>query len=282
MTTIAFGLILVAALSHAGWNYCAKRVSGNLSVIWLGNWFASLLCLPFTIYFVSISGLSLQDLRFLALVALIHTLYFYYVHRVYLRGEISTVYPLARGIGVGGTALLAAFVMEEPLSPLGILGIACVCGGALTLGLKNWRLREGREILFSCVGLGGTIVGYTLTDKLGVQVIHPVIYVFAIYFLPSVYLSPLILLSARRHEMRQAWGNLKRYAVLVGVGSMATYLLILFTLTLSRASYVAAVREVSVAFGAILGITLLGERFSIRRGLGIAVILFGLICIRWS
>src|SRR5580692_6426865 len=127
MTAVAFGLILIAAFAHAGWNYCAKRVSGNLSVIWLGNWFASLLCLPFAIYFFLQSGLSIQDAKFLALVALIHTLYFYYVHKVYLRGEISTVYPLARGIGVGGTALIAAFLLEEPISRLGVLGVGSVC-----------------------------------------------------------------------------------------------------------------------------------------------------------
>jgi uncharacterized membrane protein len=282
MTTIAFGLILVAAISHAGWNYGAKRVSGNLSVIWLGNWFASLLCLPFASYFVWRSGLSFQDILFLGLVALIHTLYFYFVHKVYLRGEISTVYPLARGIGVGGTALIATFLLEEPISRLGMVGIASICLGALTLGLKDWNVRERREIFFSCVGLGGTIVGYSLIDKLGVQVIHPVIYVFAVYFIPSVYLTPFILMTARRQEIKTACLSLKGYAFLVGVGSMATYLLVLFTLTLSRVSYVVAVREFSVAIGAILGITLFGESFSFRRGVGIAVILFGLICIRWA
>src|SRR5690242_580166 len=99
---------------------------------------------------------------------LLHAAYFTLLAASYRHGELSVVYPLARGTGVAGTALFAWLVLGERPSALGALGVGSVCLGIVVLGLRQ-RDRPGRSRSYHLALLVGlTITAYSVVDKLGV------------------------------------------------------------------------------------------------------------------
>src|SRR6516162_790135 len=175
MNLTAFVLVVAAACLHACWNLTAKRVSGNLGVLWMGTGMAGIVLAPFGVA-SAWHSFDPAGLPYLLATAVIHAAYFALLAAGYRHGELSTVYPLARGDGVAGTALLAWAVIGERPSSLGVLGLGAICLGILLLGLRE-RYREARTrswLLALLVGF--TITGYSVVDKLGVGVFHPVVY----------------------------------------------------------------------------------------------------------
>jgi len=163
MTLTAFLLVVVAAVLHACWNLTAKRASGNLGVFWLGLCFTSLLLLPV----VWLAGLPVDPagLPYIVATGLIHTAYFGLLAASYRHGEMSVVYPLARGSGVAGTALVAALFLNEPVSWLGALGVVSVSAGILLLGLRELIQRSTPHACLLALLVGLTIVGYSVVDR---------------------------------------------------------------------------------------------------------------------
>src|SRR5437763_11565924 len=98
MPSTAFALVAAAAVFHALWNLIAKRMSGNLAVSWIGLCFASLMLLPVAGF--SCNGLDTTGLLYMATTGLIHSAYFGFLAAAYRHGEMSVVYPLARGSNV--------------------------------------------------------------------------------------------------------------------------------------------------------------------------------------
>jgi uncharacterized membrane protein len=113
-----------------------------------------------------------------------------------------------------------------------------------------------------------------------VTLVSPTVYIFALFFLSALFLTPYVLLSVHGRELSDAWAGMKKYSVLIGVGSMGTYLIILFAFQVAKLSYVVAVREFAVVIGAVLGLAVLKERLSASKVLGIALITAGIVLIR--
>src|SRR5262245_50655552 len=132
MTSTAFTLIVIAAIFHAVWNLAAKQISGNLAVFWLGLCFATVVLAPFAIV-VARDGVDYTGLPFVIATGLLHTLYFSMLASAYRHGEMSVVYPLARGSSVAGTAMVAVLLLDEQISAVGAIGIGLVCLGIVNL-----------------------------------------------------------------------------------------------------------------------------------------------------
>lgn len=277
MTLSAFLLVVVAAVLHALWNLAAKQASGNIGVFWLGLCFASGLLLPA----VWLSGLSLDPagLPYVLATALIHTAYFGLLAASYRHGEMSVVYPLARGSGVAGTALVAAFFLGEPVSFVGTIGILSVSAGILLVGLREVVGRGTPHACLLALLVGLTIVGYSVVDKLGVALVPPVVYISGLAGGAALFLSPYVLLRYR-DECREAWANRKALSGWVGLGVVATYLLILFAFQMANVSYVVAVRELSIVVVAVLSVTVLREPLTLPRCLSTAAILIGVVLVK--
>ena len=281
MSTGVFLMVLVSACLHAGWNFAARKASGNLCAMWLGMWAAGLCCLPFAI----VSGPSVEALGdalpYMLATGVIHSFYFVLLGRAYATGEISFVYPTARGSGVAATAVAAALVLGERVSTVGGLGIAAVSLGVLAMGLRAFANSLDRRAALYSLSVGLTMVFYSLVDKVGVSKINPVAYIAALFLLSSLLATPYVLVR-HRAEIRGAWRDYKPHIVAIGPGSLVTYLLILFALQSARVSYVFALRECSVAIGAVMGRVLLAERSSKLRWAGIVAIVVGVALVRMA
>jgi uncharacterized membrane protein len=278
MNLTAFALVVAAACLHALWNLAAKRVAGNLGVLWLGLCLAGVALAPFALY-DAWQSFDPAGLPYVVATGLIHAGYFALLAAGYRQGELSTVYPLARGTGVAGTALLAWAVLGEGVSALGALGIGSVCLGVLLLGLRGVRRpAQGRSCLPALL-VGLTITAYSVVDKLGVGLVSPVVYLAGLATVTGVALAPLLLLRYRQ-ECREAWRDHKRTSLWVGLGSMGTYLLVLAAFREANASYVVAARELAIAVAVVLGVVVLKEPLTVPKAASAAAILIGVILVK--
>jgi drug/metabolite transporter (DMT)-like permease len=279
MTLFVFLLVLFAAVTHALWNYFAKRVSGNFAIMWQGLWAANLALLPASVLLVLRGGFPVPALPYIAASAAAHALYFFTLMRSYELAEISSAYPVARGLGVAGTALIALAFLHERVSTWGGAGILAICVGVLAIGLEDAGTRAGLRLLVWPVLVGACTVSYSVVDKVGVAFSHPVVYINLMLVLSLLMLTPFVV-SRYGSSLRATWKANWRASVLVGCGMLGTYLLILVAFRMERASYIVAVREFSVVIAALLGFVLLKERVTPGKAAGIAAITVGLLLIR--
>ncbi len=286
MSTELFVFVLLSAVLHATWNFVARQNAGNLIVFWWSLWVSGLALLPF----VASVAVSLGTTEFLSMMAdgwlyvvatgIIHAFYFLLLARAYEHGEISLVYPIARGSGIGLTGFLGWLLLDESLSPFGVAGIALICIGILSMGVAILRYaRDARRGFVSALGVGATIVSYSLVDKAGVGVVHPVVYIFGMFMLSAVLVTPLVAVRGRGRlwrKLAETW----RAATLIGLGSTAAYLMILFAMTVGQVGYIVALREFAVVLGAVLGIVFLKERVTPMKVCAVLMIVAGLVCIK--
>ena len=190
-------------------------------------------------------------------------------------GDLSLVYPLARGSAPLFAAVFALLFLGEQVTGPGRLGIALIGLGIYTLHLRTlaprgWlaplqSLRTRPSQLALLTGL--TIAGYSVLDKAALGYFPPLLYLPLVFLLPLAMLAPYML-SARRSALRAEWSRQRRQIVVVATLMPLTYLLVLWTLTTTNVSYVAAVREVAVVPAALFGTLLLREPFGRSKLLG--------------
>lgn len=289
MTGTALGLVLAAALLHATWNLVLKRSARKLTVSWLGLLPGALLASPGLLLVPGGLAISRAGWACILATGLLHALYFLFLSEAYERGDLSLVYPLARGSGPLLVALLAPLLLGEGLAPGGAAGIGLVVLGVFGVAGRPEPTGPGRSRLLSqwhaphvamALLTGLTIAGYSLVDKVGVGLVHPLLYQFLMFGIAFAVLGPYVLWRQRPSlaSLQAEW----RTVALVGVFSFVAYLLVLFALRLAKVAYVVAAREVSIVFGAAFGAAFLGERHGARRLLAAASIAAGTILIGLS
>ncbi|MFQ6041634.1 MAG: DMT family transporter [Candidatus Poribacteria bacterium] len=287
MTPIALIFVLLAALLHATWNYLAKKSRDKFSFLWLFIIAAMIIYFAPFVYWLRSHHIPTDGWRYILATGLIHAFYFWFLGAAYERGDLSTVYPIARGTAPVLVPFLAAGWLREFPSLLGAFGIGLVALGIYTINLPDfswggiwqaWRaMRHGPVRLSFSTGVMTTL--YTVVDKRGVQFVDPFIYIYLMFVLSVLFLTPWMLLRKRK-ELRNEWLTNKRTIGLVGVMCLGTYLLILSAMaTPSKVSYIAAGREGSILFSALFGILLLKELRGRQKIVGAIVIVFGLVCI---
>lgn len=276
MDPIALGLAVSSAGLHAGWNLAAKRVSGDFGVLWAGLVLAAVLGAPVLLLLGAPTGLG-AVVPWLAATGVFHAAYFWLLGRSYERGEISVVYPVARGTSIAAVTVLAA-LLGEPPSAGGAVGIAAVCAGLGVLAWPGLRDEHGRASLLAAAGSGLALAGGLLVDKTASRACHPYAYDWGLFVATALALGPLAFL--RREACASAFRERWRFAAWIGPGSLTAYLLVLFAYRLAPVSYVVAARECSVALGALLGVAVLGERVTAFKVAGLAAVAAGLALLR--
>jgi len=289
MNGTAMVIVLASAFLHAGWNYLLKKSDRKIVFIW---WFLLVsLIIYFPVFIYYYQNITIPPTGWLCIVAsgLIHGVYFGCMGGAYQRGDLSLVYPLARGSGPLFVPMLAVILLGEEIALLGGIGILFIIGGIYCVHLRSFTgaaflepfraLRGGASLWALFTGLAIAI--YSLVDKVGVGLVYPPIYLYILVLVSWLSITPWILIRERGY-LREEWRRHAGSIIAVGFLSIFTYLMILFALTMSKVSYVAAVREVSIVLSAYYGIVLLGEKHGLQKLLGAALIALGVVAIGLS
>jgi drug/metabolite transporter (DMT)-like permease len=220
---------------------------------------------------------------------LIEAVYFITLTRAYSLGDLSHVYPLARGSAPLFVLLWALMFLGERPTPIGVGGIFIVVLGLYLVNLPtfaDWKrpLLGLRSSAARWALLTGLLISiYSSIDKVGVRYVDPLPYLYLFLVVTWIALSAQWLNPGRRSALR-AEVQVDRRRVLVNATAVAVlgssaYALVLVALRLSPVSYVSPVRELSVVIGAWIGVRFMGEAGGRLRIFAALLVALGIIVI---
>jgi drug/metabolite transporter (DMT)-like permease len=280
MPAAAVALLIAAAFGHATWNYLAKGARNDASFTLAFVLASTVFYLPVAVlaWFADPIDLGWRGAGFIAASACIHVAYYVLLTRGYRDGDLSVVYPLARGTGPSLAVIGAVLIYSERPSPVAIAGTLLVVLGIVVV---SWapRVRQDNRLTVSigfALATGAVIAAYTLWDKKGVGYTSPVVYAYGLDLVRILIFAPVVLTTAAgRDALAYAWREERRAVLGIGLLEPGAYMMVLAALTLAPVSYVAPAREMSILIGAAMGAHLLGERDGGRRLAGAGAIVAG-------
>src|SRR5437868_8382331 len=284
MPAAAIALLLTAAVAHATWNYLAKGATGSIAFTFVFTALAQILYLPLAIlaYVWTRQDLGAEAWGFVAVSGALNLVYFVLLLEGYRSGDLSLVYPLARGTGPAIAVAGGIIIFGERPSGLALAGAALVVVGILVMSLSPHALTgvDAMRSLLSALATGVCIGTYTLWDNKGVSIVTPVLYNYGLDLSRALLMAPIALATVNSRAAVGAVIRDQRRALFgVALLSPAAYILVLAALTLAPVSYVAPAREISILIGALLGLRLLGEADAGRRIAGALAIVAGVFAL---
>lgn len=281
MTPIAFALIFVSAIIHALWNLIAKRVQGGISFVWLFTALEVLIYPPLILLFgfEQIQHIQPIQMLFMACSGTFHIIYFVLLTSGYRVGDLSIVYPLARGLGPLLAVIGAIVLLHDNPSLLALVGTIIISVGAMVLTGDPRKVRSSNLLPGISFGVltAFSIAVYTLWDAYAMNTVHisPLLYEFGISISRFVLMSPIFL--REKAAIHQDWKQNRFSALMIAIMSPASYFLILIVLGYTPVTYVAPLRTLSILIGVILGTNILKEEDSFRRISAGVMIVLGVI-----
>lgn len=283
MSLLALILIIISAFMHATWNYLAKSSGGGVTFVWLYLAVSTVVYAPFvaSLFIIQTPNIGWLEVSFIAGSGLIHLAYAVILQRGYKIGDLSLIYPIARGTGPMLVAITAFFIFNERLHPVGIIGVCLILISVfiITGGVQALKKVHSLYPVYYGLLIGVMIAGYTLVDKGAVSVfmISPLLINYGGILAQLLFLTPLA--KKEWAQVRKDWNDHRKKAIGVGVLNPLAYILILVTMIYTPVSYVAPVRELSILIGAIMGTYLLKEGFGRRRIIASVIMTIGIVAV---
>jgi drug/metabolite transporter (DMT)-like permease len=283
MPTTALVLVLVAAVIHATWNLILKKAQADVVCFsWVAASGGALMIAPvaLALHWGQLTGLGAAQWTAVLASGVLHVAYFIVLQTGYKAGDLSVVYPVARGVGPLLSAVAAILLLGERASAGSVAGLALIVGGTFTIAggfailRGRWSPRTRAGLLWGAL-TGLLIAGYTVNDGRAVKVlgVAPLLFYWLSDASRSLLLVPAVLRRRPmlRHTLATAW----RPALAVALLSPLGYILVLQAMTIAPISHVAPAREVSMLIAAFLGAQMLSEGELLRRLAGAALIAGG-------
>lgn len=273
-------MVLSAALLHAIWNTLVK-VQGDrlviMAMITTSGGIVSLFALPF----VAFPAPPAWPYIWASLV--LHNGYYVFLVMAYKYGDLSHVYPLARGVAPLIVAGLSVVFVGEVLTQHGFVSVTIIGLGIMSLTFTRGvgGFKEPRAVLFA-LGTGCFIAAYTVVDGMGARLsgsAHG--YIFWYLAIDTIPLAAFVLWrrgSNALAEIRRSW----KPGVLAGLMMLIAAWIIIWALTLAPLALVSALRESSIVFAVLFGIVFLKERLDLNRLAAIAMTLVGTVMLKTS
>jgi drug/metabolite transporter (DMT)-like permease len=269
--------VLGAALLHAAWNAMVKSSRDVLldltNVIVMGG----VAAVPLLAVFEPPARAAWP---YLAASIVIHIGYYVALAGAYRAGDLSHGYPIMRGVAPLLVAVAStAWFGEVPPATMW-LGVLLICGGVLSLGLAGFHWKTSRVSTAWALTNAAIIASYTLVDAAGARASgSPFGYVLWMHVIDAL-VFPAFVLALRRRVLLQYVARHWRRGLIGGALSASAYGISLWAMTHAPVAAVAALRETSVLFAALIGAYLLKEGHASRRLAGAVAVVFGIICLK--
>lgn len=268
--------VLLAALLHATWNAIAHGIGDRLAGFALIGIAYTVVSAPVTL---AVDVPTAQAWPLIVASAAVHALYQLALLTSYRLGEFSQVYPFARGTsplvviavttGLLGQALAPAELIGAVVVSLGLLGFALV-GGIPT--------RQDMPALASALLTGLLIATYTIIDGFGVRSTDMLGYAAWLFLLQGPVM-PVVGFVVRGRQFGPQLRPFVRTGLTGGAVSLAAYGIVLWAQTAGALGPIAALRETSIVFGAVIGAAVFGERLGTARAVAAVVVVAGIVLI---
>ncbi|MEX0695611.1 MAG: EamA family transporter [Rhodospirillales bacterium] len=255
-------LVLLAAIMHATWNAFVRSGSDTLLSLFL----VKALTIPIAVGVLFVTGLpEIESAPYLVLSAAINSVYFYFLTKAYSSGDLSICYPIARGVAPVAVLLFSMFALGETLPLSAYAGVAVISVGIMVLAMRRDKSLPQPAGIGWALAVGLAIAGYTLTDGIGARLSgNPIGYTAVLNVLTGVLLCTAVVYLRGRSVAFASFTNWKT-GIIGGALMFGAYALVVYALTRAPVASVAALRETSVIFAAIIGTLVLKEPLGLRR-----------------
>lgn len=276
MSILPWSLVILSGLIHALWNLKVKQVSDRTLYLAVAYTCAGLALFPAAL---AADGLYLPAaaLAPVLLSAAAESLYVVTLSKAYSVSDLTFVYPIARGSAPVLAAVAGALFFQESLSPLGLAAVMVIITGILTVGLNTGK-GSARALLLS-LAVGVFIGCYTSLDRWAIEYVS----VYSLLFWKFT-VAGVILLAARIRDPSFAGAVRENFVMsaLTGMFILAAYFLVVLAMKHSNLGYVAAGREIGIAFSTLFGYLILRERIKARGLAGIVTLFLGIVLLRFA
>tara|TARA_B100000579_G_scaffold229634_2_gene188066 strand:- start:19080 stop:19919 length:840 start_codon:yes stop_codon:yes gene_type:complete len=277
MPLIIIITVIISTFIHATWNFLIKKSNHPYEYVQLLAVISGIISFPFALAFIFTDNFTFSGIILSILSGFIHVFYFYFLGTAYKNGDLSFVYPIARGTAVALVPLAGFFIINESISSISLFGVFVVFIGIFTLGnIAHIRSVNLNDLFLSLI-TGITVTMYTIVDKYAVSMINP-FFVFSISSFLGGFLS-ITLIDRRINHFYLITKNNLRIVLVISFLSAIAYPMVLYAYKYSDVSLVSPLREISTAIAAVMGIVLLKEKLSLYKVLGISLIVIGAILI---
>jgi drug/metabolite transporter (DMT)-like permease len=275
-----FVMVAGAAVLHVTWNVLLKTAGDPLMAAAVGMATAAAVICPAALVGWLVIGrptVPTEALVLAALSGLLEAVYFSFLAAAYRRGDLSMVYPLARGSAPLLAVAIGVIVLNERLGQVGYLGVATLLAGLLILQ-RPWQYlqasgRDSGGAAGFALLTGVAIASYSAVDRVGVRSTEPWIYAGLIWAWCTVFLWGYVWIYRRRRAARSPAaatedpGFRPERAAIGGLITLGAYMLILVAFTVAPLTAVAPLRESAIVLASGWGSLRLGEAADRRDGL---------------
>ncbi|MEJ5358630.1 MAG: DMT family transporter [Desulfobacterales bacterium] len=280
MTPAVMLVVLTAALLHACWNFLVKRNRDphlGMTAVVLGH-------TPFALAAIFIAPPPEEKaIPFILAGAVLHTGYQLFLLASYRRGDLSQVYPLARGSAPLIVAAVSLILLGAQLSRLELAAVALIATGIMSLALvrRSEGLRNGRAAALALV-TGGFIASYSLVDGMGARTAGTALGYYGWLSTANALLFALGMGAVRPETVKRAVWREPRLSLSGGGASFLAYAMVTWAFTLAPIPLVTALRETSILFALLLGVFFLKERLDLLKLFATLITMFGVGLLRAS
>lgn len=277
MSLTVFLAVLAAAFLHASWNALLKTGTSKLGAMVI----LSFMEIPIGLAVAATRpGLIAAAWPWVAAAAFTHFFYKLFLTFAYERGDLSRVYPIARGAAPMIVGIIGAVWMIDTVSAAEYAGIIILGFGILLMARGVFTSGEDRRLLPFALGSACATAAYTMIDGLGARISgDPVAYI-AWVFVADGLLFPLTMMASRGTAViprgRRDWVT----GTIASAASYGAYSVSVWAMTVAPIAVVAALRETSILFAVLIGWIAFGERMDRAKTIAVAVILTGVITTR--
>ncbi|HEV2000360.1 MAG TPA: EamA family transporter [Xanthobacteraceae bacterium] len=279
MEVSVIAAVLAGAAMHAGWNSLVKIGLDRFSMILLLSLAQGLQSLVL-LWFFPMPAMAAWP--WLAASAFLHTGYKLFLIRAYAHGDLSQIYPLARGSAPLMVAIFSAPVLGEKLSLTGTLAVVAIGLGVALMSLKGGGAlgRLPAKALFYAAGTAVCTAAYTIVDGIGARASGTASGFTFWMFVLDTFLMVTFALATRGGGAIRRLAPEWRTGLAAGGLSLGGYWIAIWAFTVAPIALVAALRETSVLFVMLIAVVLLGERAGAWRWLAAALIVGGIGLVR--
>jgi drug/metabolite transporter (DMT)-like permease len=268
--SFALALVLVAAVLHAGWNVLLKTSGDPLGTAVRLQAIGTAVLVPLAIVAWFLSDRPALEPGGIALAfgsGILEAVYFVCLSAAYTRGDLSLVYPIARGTAPLLSIAIGVLLLHETLGLAASIGVGCLVAGILLVA-RPWRAiqaagRRHRGAIGFALATGASIAAYSAVDRLGVRILAPWLYGAALAVFATAILATVVVVGRRTGVLATPSPATRPTPLwldgLAGVLSLTAYLLILFAYSLAPLAAVAPLRESGIVIAAAWGAIRLGE-----------------------
>ena len=277
MTTFVLSAVLGAAFLHALWNSLVKTGTSRLSAMVI----LSLCEVPIGL------GVALwrpvlpwQALPWLAASVVAHFCYKFFLTSAYERGDLSRVYPIARGTAPLVVTLLSGLVVTDVITPTEYIGVTVLGLGILMMAQGVFAQGENRRLLPFALGSAVATASYTLIDGQGARVAGDAIGFVAWLFVADGLSFAIGMLAFKGPDILPRQFRPWSTGVLAAAASYGAYAISVWAMTVAPIALVAALRETSILFAVLIGWLAFGERMTRGKALSAMTIVLGVVVTR--